>query len=213
MKPVVWMPFRGDGGWRDRNQALAYAQAVRFGFPVLVADEGSEPFSIGRTWNLLARLSPPDWTHAIRWAADFLLADDESVWEALDTDGYTLCSTQATQCNAAETAAIHNGQPAPTRLDKHPFGGVNVVTRDLWETVGGFDPRFGGWGHEDRAFVHCVTTLHGPRNRVPGRLINLWHPRHDTSGYWDRKQANLRLLAEYEAITDPDELRGYLAAR
>lgn len=57
-----------------------------------------------------------------------------------------------------------------------PGGGIVAVTREAWDTVGGIDPRFEGWGGEDLAFGWALATLVGPLVRVPGPLWHLWHP-------------------------------------
>lgn len=209
---VVWMPYRGDGDWRDRNFEVAHRQASSLGFPVVVADSGDEPFSIARTWNRCADERP--WDRAIRWAADFALVDPTTVLAALAVDhhyvfAFDTCST----LDGAQTRQVHRGGPQPFEPTKLPFGGINVVTRSMWEDVGGFDPRFLGWGHEDRAFVHAVEVLHGPRLNVGGHMLNLWHPKRrqrPDAGYFARAEHNYWLWLEYGQITEPDELRRFL---
>lgn len=56
---------------------------------------------------------------------------------------------------------------------------VNVVTRQLWNDVGGFDEGFIGWGFEDNAFcVACRTFGGGEEIRIQG---DLWHFFHRTA--------------------------------
>lgn len=52
---------------------------------------------------------------------------------------------------------------------------VVVVSRGLWDRVGGFDERFVGWGFEDTAFA-CATDAVSGRLRLNGDLWHLWHP-------------------------------------
>lgn len=214
MTTVVLMPFRGDGGWRDRNFEVAYAQASSLGYPVHVGDSGDEPFSIARTWNLLA---DRPWDRAIRWAADFVMVDTASILRAVESDHhYVFGFDQVSTLNGAATEIVHRHGPRSFPRSPLPFGGINVVSRAMWDDVGGFDERFIGWGHEDRAFVHAVETLWGPRVRVPGHMLNLWHPKRrqrPNDAYFARQTENLALLAEYESITDPAELRAYLRER
>jgi hypothetical protein len=51
-----------------------------------------------------------------------------------------------------------------------------VVTRELWDTVGGFDAGFEGWGFEDVAFSHACQTFGGGLQRIPGPVWHLHHP-------------------------------------
>jgi len=50
-----------------------------------------------------------------------------------------------------------------------------AVRRDLWETVGGFDERFVGWGFEDVAFSLACQSIGGGMHRVEGTAWHLWH--------------------------------------
>jgi hypothetical protein len=53
--------------------------------------------------------------------------------------------------------------------------GVLVVSRALWEELGGFDERFRVWGGEDRAFMYAAEVL-GEVTRLQGHAVHLWHP-------------------------------------
>ena len=59
--------------------------------------------------------------------------------------------------------------------DALPGGGVVVMHRDIWGQVGGFDPRFRGWGGEDYALGCALRTLAGPALMCGGNLWHLWH--------------------------------------
>jgi mannosyltransferase OCH1-like enzyme len=53
---------------------------------------------------------------------------------------------------------------------------VVIVTRKLWDDVGGFDESFAGWGFEDNAFAAaCETFSDAPVLKMPGELWHLWH--------------------------------------
>lgn len=56
-----------------------------------------------------------------------------------------------------------------------PGGGV-TVSRQCWDTVGGYDERFQGWGAEDWAFHHACETLCGPAERIAGYAYHIYHP-------------------------------------
>lgn len=56
----------------------------------------------------------------------------------------------------------------------HPFGGVVVLRRDMFDLVP--DPRFVGWGQEDDSAAVALDTLVGPPWRGTAPLWHLWHP-------------------------------------
>lgn len=96
---------------------------------------------------------------------------------------------------------------APARVlcerPPHPApagGGIVVLSRDAYRTVGGIDDRFVGWGGEDISFARALDTLVGPGVRFDGALWHLWH----------RPQVRLR---GNRACPANEELAGrYLAA-
>ncbi len=55
-------------------------------------------------------------------------------------------------------------------------GGFNVLGREAYETVRGYDERFIGWGGEDEAFAYALDTLIGQHVRLDGEMVHLWHP-------------------------------------
>ncbi|MDF2613684.1 MAG: hypothetical protein K0S71_1470 [Clostridia bacterium] len=72
-------------------------------------------------------------------------------------------------------------------------GLLNVVPRKHYETVGGFDERFIGWGGEDDAFSISMSILCGPPHRLGFTVHHLWHPSGDMSNYHN----NVSLLSRY----------------
>ncbi len=99
------------------------------------------------------------------------------------------------------------------------FGAMcQIVPREAFELVGGFDPRFRGWGSEDHAFAVALETLWGPRKTTPNDILHLWHPAFTagTGPSWTIKMwanqtkpgVNDALGGRYhQAAGKPDEMR------
>ncbi len=77
------------------------------------------------------------------------------------------------------------GVPDDTMLDEktgishgHYFGALlTVMSRNAWETVGGMDTRFRGWGSEDVCFLKTVDTLYGSHKTMNTSVFHVWHPK------------------------------------
>lgn len=61
----------------------------------------------------------------------------------------------------------------------HNHGAMcQIVPRQAFEIVKGFDPRFcQGWGSEDTSFLRSVDTLFAPHRIHSGPIAHLWHAR------------------------------------
>ena len=59
----------------------------------------------------------------------------------------------------------------------HWYGAmVQIMPREAFEAVGGWDERFRGWGGEDHSAVQAMDTLYGRHKTAPFRVLHLWHP-------------------------------------
>lgn len=56
------------------------------------------------------------------------------------------------------------------------WAGCLILPRDAWETVGGYDERFKGWGYEDNSFRLKLDKMWGPHRRQDSFCCHLWHP-------------------------------------
>lgn len=54
--------------------------------------------------------------------------------------------------------------------------GCLVMRRGHFKALGGYDPRFTGWGGEDVAFAHALDVVVGPHARCDSYICHLWHP-------------------------------------
>lgn len=59
----------------------------------------------------------------------------------------------------------------------HWYGAlVQIVPREAFDAVGGWDERFRGWGGEDHSIMRATDTLYWPHKTLPGQVLHLWHP-------------------------------------
>lgn len=83
-----------------------------------------------------------------------------------------------------------------------------VFPRAVWDSMGGFDERFRGWGFEDMAIQSLVVGLYG-HERIEGDVYHLWHDR-STPG--DGRAAKHAGAYTAEAITNARLGRRYMVA-
>jgi len=81
-------------------------------------------------------------------------------------------------------------------------GICTVVRRDQFEAIGGFDPRFRGWGCEDVAWDAAASTLVGPHLRLHAEGRHLYHPPCPSKEDPDRMRAAGSLLSRYGGARD-----------
>lgn len=116
------------------------------------------------------------------------------------------------------TNRVYGGaDPAPRDTCRAPYvgvtgGGITVLSRQTWDTVGGVDPRFCGWGGEDIAFGWALETLCGPGVHLAAPLFHLWHTQ-EFQGQHRRGSAESEALAgRYrDARNQPDAMRALVA--
>lgn len=68
----------------------------------------------------------------------------------------------------------------------HRYGAlIQIIPREAFYIVGGWDERFRGWGGEDHAAMRATDTLYEAHKTLPGRVFHLWHPMLGTGGKAD----------------------------
>lgn len=90
--------------------------------------------------------------------------------------------------------------------------GLMLVTREAWDTVGGYDETFTGWGYEDWAIVVALETLVHGVTRTHGTCVHLEHDRSRTR--LKEKKSMAHLYQPYiDAHGDTDAMRALLRER
>jgi len=68
-------------------------------------------------------------------------------------------------------------QDIPASRVGHWYGAmIQIMSKSAFYEVGGWDPRFRGWGGEDHAAMVAMDTLYGPHKTIPSQVLHLWHP-------------------------------------
>jgi hypothetical protein len=212
----VLVPYRPDGGWRDKAWAAIEPAWRELGVELVVESPGP-----GR--------NPGDFNHprAINRARDratrplLCVADADTgfdrEWPALAAaalaDHPWVLPAEYWQMSQAQTRAARVGRlPAKdAQLDADWVGvgvswsGLVFVTADAFDLVEGYDERWEWWGSDDAAFAITMGTLVAPAHRLMGRALHFWHPRQVEHHYGhERHQAQHELCKAYEAAAgDP----------
>lgn len=85
----------------------------------------------------------------------------------------------------------------------HFFGALaQVMPRRAFETVGGMDPRFRGWGSEDVAFLKALDVLWGRHSKTSNDVLHLWHPQ-ISQGTWTDVRGETWKVRMWEGQTAP----------
>lgn len=128
----------------------------------------------------------------LRTAVD-LVRSGSAEWITPHTTVYRLRDSETARLHAVPAATPRLGATCRPLYTGPAGGGITVISRTAFATVGGIDPRFQGWGGEDLALGWALETLVGPGARLGGRLVHLWHP---------HPAPNLRGSPASEALVD-----------
>lgn len=199
--------------WRPTPDRLpAYQRCTHYwtahGYPIITADsKPSQPFNRAAARNNAANQATTD--TIILADADTLPAHISQITTAINITTKT--------CGAAWPYTTYRLLPhdavtatdltaiTPIRdynLTRRP-GGLTVINRHAYHTIGGYDPRFGaGWGYEDGAFhLACQTLL--DTQHLPGVAYAFNH-----DGPRTRDQRNKRRYGWYKrAEGKPEHMR------
>lgn len=197
MSVAAIIPFRDVGNRRESlNRVVAHLEQMCD--EVIVCDDGGEQFSRGASINEGIESTNAD--TLVICDAD-LIVPERQLQQALAlgyTDGMVLPFGEYRYLNKTHTTLVQRGaEPTLAMLPKftvtNSVGGCCVIDTFAFYAAGRFDPRFRGWGGEDKAFHAAVDTLVGNVLRIDGPAYHLWHPL-----YRDRPQQNRHLEGLYE---------------
>lgn len=199
MRATVVMPWRS-----TPDRIAAYRRCAQFWvdhrYQIVVADSDScRRFNRSQARNNAVRLTSTDLV--IIADADTRPADISQINEALEVASNGLVvwpysSYKLLPADATEVPDLAAVEPIRTYPLRHRPGGLIVISRTAYDTVGGFDEQFGaGWGYEDAAFRLTCQTLIGAHNLTgvvyafDHNATRIRHPQNRRRFWWYQQAA------------------------
>lgn len=181
MPVSILIPY---GPRNEREERIAGLTIDRWSksFPdwEIVLGEGGEPFNRSRARNDAASRASGDVFVICDADTTFFRATDLKVVSRIaGTRGWYLPAqyyqtTEEWTESLLAGGSIESSVKYDREYNDQP-GGWRICSRSDFETVGGFDEGFRGWGYEDTAFAEAMKVLVSPARRF-GAALHLWHP-------------------------------------
>jgi hypothetical protein len=214
MKVSILIPWRTDHGSRAAAFEYLLPRWEATGADVCVGeDDPTGPFNCSRAQNRAFRKAKHD--RLLMFGADQIPPIRTELLDAmlsLSAEPWIPIMAQTGYYSRESTGRILAGaDPFAEPLEYTlPFcTGVIGVTRHAYESAGGMDERFSGWGYEDAAFRQTLAGLFGAPPALGNTLRCLWHET-------DHRKAvspNEVLMRDYTPLTEPVSTRAYLDQR
>jgi len=201
-KVVTLVPWRPDDAHLSRLAEWNLPRLAALRWPVIEGDAPAE-WSRSQAINAAAERAG-QWDVAVIHDVCSHVNDRQlrqAVTVAQRLDAMVIPYARCVRLNERGSMLVMAGRKPPSEYWlRRPIanrGGVNVVTRSVWEATRGFDPRFTIWGGEDEAWYQACRTL-ATVTRTAGYLYALWHPSQAST----RPDDVLPLLARYAAAAN-----------
>lgn len=203
MKLSVLIPYRPDTTHRERIYHYTSRLWKDTGVEVIYADDGlSGPlFSFPKAINAARRKATGNCF--LSYSVDALPPDPKvltALAARLKAIPWIAGWRGQIRFNEPQTESLLAGL-TPAHVG-HPAGGICIgkealvaVRADVWDTLGGYDEAFVGWGPEDKAWHLALTTLFPTGVDWPSGDLwqSLWHP----STPRTMLETNVALFKEY----------------
>lgn len=223
------VPYRPDGGLRDRNwgilrtwwedafpdMQICVGMSSRREGPWIKAVAAERAVAQAKA-DVLVVADADVWPHpaeAVSEAVD-LAASGEAPWVVPHKEVRRLspeASYRALHCGTELSESLPLAERAYSGM---PGGGLLVITAEAWRQIGGYDPRFRGWGGEDSSLGRTANTLLGNRHRLHAALYHFWHPPEPRLNRITGSTATYRLTNVYKrAVYRPAVMRSLVRNR
>ncbi len=184
----IILPFKSDHGHRQENfeYVCNRYQKLMPEIELCIGYTDSEPFCKAQAINEAARKATGD---------IFIIVDVDVVFEPellqqinlhlhvhpwIQPFGfcYLLSKSATNNLLIQDLYAKLSIQPQEGQMVEIKEAGplMNVMTRECFEAVNGFDERFKGWGWEDVAFAYSLDAICGRHYTIREKIYHLWHP-------------------------------------
>jgi predicted glycosyltransferase involved in capsule biosynthesis len=217
------IPYKPDHGRRDLIWSLVrrrYEQLMPQ-VELCLGSDDHELFCRAKAINAAARRATGDILMLVDIDLVFETELLDRVLATIHSEPWVIPFTNAYRLTRQATDRwLENGLPETITFDRREiesdqvFNGayLNVMTRSCFETVGGLDERFIGYGFEDMALAFSLDTLCGTHYRTVGNIYHLWHPWAEI--LHPHYQDNLALYRRYtEAAGDAAQMRTLIKER
>jgi hypothetical protein len=227
MTAILVIPYRDRGIDPYRPLNLKYVTnwwADRIHLPVIVTGDGragQEPFNRSACYNQAVDLHPN--VDVFVFAESDVFCDPDQIHSAIDiatqAPGLVVGFSRFMEINEADSIRVREGQPHDTvpatqiRGDKGSNGAINVISRDTYNLVGGYDETFSSAWWDDTAMGRAFDICCGPTRYVDGQVFHLFHASGGRAGAVtteaDRAatEANRRRYEQYLQATTPEQIR------
>ena len=190
------------------------------GWELIVADDRSPTYASGRAANagalaasgeILVRNDGDSLVPAAQVARAVSLARAEPGVVKAYRRYRRLSGVASRACSSYRDVLEADGSAIEWEMFEAQSHGVMAVRRECFLEVGGYDPRFQGWGYDDIAFD--VAAGRWSSRRVDGDLFHIWHPPDPATDADDPDHAaNLALFDRYSRATDELEVLAAIRA-